>query len=150
MNRIVTMMAAALVLLAGCNRHENADATHNEAAGVADAGKAADNGPAASAAAATDPGKNGAAAVATADTGVNNRWLVGRWTDNGDCKGAIELLDGGVFRNDDGSQGQWALDDNRLVLSANGNQIAMIVERTNSDVMTLTYNDGSIGRSTRC
>lgn len=105
-------------------------------------------------------GLNGAAggkdpAVATAGvipSGVTfpPELLVGRWTDDGNCKLAVEIRSDGMFESADGVVGNWALEGDVLTVSAGDATSAMRLRAIDADTVETINADGSIGRSTRC
>ena len=115
-----------LLLLAGCNR-------------------------AAVPAGGSDRGANGSAAAgASAATApaLDRAFMVGRWTDNGDCGNATEFGENGQFQTAFGASGQWSLAGDRLTLAgAQTLTMQVVVDQGTVDIVNP---DGSRGRSTRC
>ncbi|MEA3045203.1 MAG: hypothetical protein QOH47_3041 [Sphingomonadales bacterium] len=152
MKGIAILAAAALVTLAGCDRLRGGGAAANNSIGApanAAAGNQAAEG------AGGKPAEGGAAVpAASAGPGQLDRdFLVGRWTDDGDCSAggdtAIEFTRDGRFIAANGGTGLWNLDGDELTMS--GSQTAtirlVVIDR---DTMTVVNSDGSLGRSTRC
>jgi hypothetical protein len=147
---------AALLALAGCNRGTSAGAAANGAAGNgAAAAKPADGGAANQAAPQTaDAGKlnEGGGAIPAVSSGavqLDRTYIMGRWTDDGDCDKPTEFSQDGRFINPDGTNGLWNLDGNRLTLT--GNQtITFRLVPIDQNTITIVHEDGSLGRSTRC
>lgn len=92
----------------------------------------------------------GAPPAATPATPTLDRaFLVGRWTDTGDCSNSTEFSDNGEFRTSAGASGQWSLAGDRLTLSGAQTftaQVVVVDQRT----ISIVNPDGSTGRSTRC
>lgn len=76
-------------------------------------------------------------------------YLVGRWTDDGDCGNAIEFSPDGDFVTGDGGRGRWRLEDDVMTMSALQTARIQIVPIAR-DIMIVVNADGSLGRSTRC
>jgi hypothetical protein len=145
----LTAAAAAIASLTACdalglNRNQNAGGNSSNAVvpsnttsnGTADAGKDPAAGPAAGTAAAPFTGE------------VTPAFLVGRWTDTGDCTKTIEFLSDGRFTTAAGN-GMWTLNGDRLTFQGSSTVSAQIAA-PNQDTIMLTHADGSVGRSTRC
>jgi hypothetical protein len=111
------IVAVSLVALAGCGGsapevNGNQEETGNQAqvnevipsneAAAADGAPKADN----------------AAAAATSDT-LDRTFLVGRWSETGDCADATEFRADGSFVFPWGTGGTWQLEGDRLTLSTN-------------------------------
>ncbi len=146
---------AALLALAGCNRGMNATTSANNAAGNAAAARPAGSlGSNAAAPQTADAGKlnEGGGAIPATSSGtvrLDRTYMMGRWTDDGDCSKAIEFTQDGRFITASGAGGLWDLDGDRLTMT--GNQTATIrVRPIDQNVMTVINQDGSLGRSTRC
>ena len=80
---------------------------------------------------------------------VTPAFLVGRWTDTGDCSNAVDFFADGRFRTTDGAEGRWTLQGTQLSFIGNSTVTAQ-VRATSRDAITLTHPDGSVGASTRC
>jgi hypothetical protein len=80
---------------------------------------------------------------------VTHGFLVGRWTDNGDCSDNVEFFADGRFLTSKGAAGRWALDGDRLSF-VGASTVTARVAATSRDAITLTHDDGSVGGSTRC
>ena len=148
----MTAAAAAVASLTACdalglNRNQNAgggNSTNTVAPsntvsnGTADAGG-------------KDPGAGPAttpAASAPFTGEVTPAFLVGRWTDTGDCTKTIEFRSDGTFTTA-GGNGMWTLNGDRLTFQGSSTVSAQIAA-PNEDTIMLTHADGSVGRSTRC
>lgn len=127
MKAIGTAAALLVLVLAGCNRSAVPAGGGNQSANSA-----------ASAGAST-----GAAPA------LDRAFMVGRWTDNGDCGNATEFGQNGQFQTSSGMGGLWSLEGDRLTLT--GDQTltmqVVVVDRTTVEIVNP---DGSRGRSTRC
>jgi len=156
MRAIATLSAAAALLaLTACERLGigGGDAANASANGSANASADADKDPAANQAAGAGLGSKdpavGAAPAAAGGAALDRNYIVGRWTDNGDCSVAVEFGMDGRFTANTGAGGLWNLDGDRLTMS--GNQTATIrIVPIDQDTMTVVNSDGSLGRSTRC
>jgi len=127
--------AAALLVLAGCNPAA-APAGGNQSANGA---TATSNG---------SGGQTTGNAVSAAPA-LDRAYLVGRWTDNGDCSNATEFAESGQFQTSGGAGGSWSLAGDRLTL-AGGQTIVMQVVVIDQNTINIVNPDSSVGRSTRC
>lgn len=90
------------------------------------------------------------AAVAQAGPQVDRAFLLGRWTDNGNCAGEwVEFYADGRFATNAGAGGTWTLRSGQLTFIGQ-RTIAAQVRATDRNTITLTHPDGSVGGSTRC
>jgi|GEM_PF-2528314 len=80
---------------------------------------------------------------------VTPGFLIGRWTDNGDCADAVDFFADGRFRTTAGAEGRWNLQGGQLSFIGNSTVTAQ-VRATSRDAITLTHADGTVGASTRC
>ena len=135
MTRIGT--AAALLVLVGCNPPS---ATAN---GSGNGGQAAGN----AASGASAPAPTGAA-TGTAPT-LDRAFLIGRWTDNGDCSNSTEFSQSGQFQTSSGAGGLWTLAGDQLTLTGSQTMRMQIVV-IDQNTINIVNPDGSVGRSTRC
>ncbi|HYG30625.1 MAG TPA: hypothetical protein VD887_10470 [Allosphingosinicella sp.] len=79
---------------------------------------------------------------------VTSEFLLGFWTDDGDCANVIEFRPDGTFRTG-GETGLWILTGDRLTFQ--GTQpVSARLEAPNENTLVLIHPDGSTGRSTRC
>jgi hypothetical protein len=142
--------ATALLALAGCNQPGgggNASNSASNAVGNASGGKdGAGNG---SAEAAGGKDTAGATPAGSGIPTLDRSFLVGRWSDKGDCSDAIEFTQDGRFLTASGGGGLWNLDGDRLTMTGNATATIRITP-VNNDTMTVINVDGSLGRSTRC
>ena len=80
---------------------------------------------------------------------VTPSFLVGRWTDTGDCTNAVDFFADGTFRTTSNATGRWTLQGNRLSFIGD-RTIRTTIRATSRDAITLTHDDGAVGGSTRC
>jgi len=81
---------------------------------------------------------------------IDQTYLVGRWTDDGDCSRAYEFTADGRFIAADGGVGGWSLDGDRLTASGPGGSATLRVAPIDRNTMSATSPDGRSGTSTRC
>ena len=146
--------AAALLALTACERLGigGGDAANASANGSANASADADKDPAANQAAAAAGSKDpavGAVPAAAGGAALDRNYIVGRWTDNGDCSVAVEFGMDGRFTANTGAGGLWNLDGDRLTMSGSETLTLQIVP-IDQNTMNVVNPDGSLGRSTRC
>jgi hypothetical protein len=157
----MTILAAgaAMLGLAGCNmtgRSANVTANAANDSNAAAAAKPAESASAANQAApaqTADAGKltAGGGAVPASSSGIrlDRTYLLGRWTDDGNCDKAMSFNPDGSFTNASGGTGLWNLDGSRLTLS--GNQtVGFRVVPIDQNTINIVQDDGSLGHSTRC
>ena len=92
-------------------------------------------------------GKPGTAAPAR--IAIDRAFLIGRWTDDGDCAHAVRLLADGAFVTHEGARGHWRLQGSRLTLSGRSTMVLRLVP-LDRDTIRVINPDGSSGRATRC
>jgi len=80
---------------------------------------------------------------------VTPAFLLGRWTDDGDCTNTVEFLSDGRFVTSEGAVGRWWLSGGRITFQGNSTITAAIRADSASRII-LTHDDGSVGESTRC
>jgi hypothetical protein len=141
---------AALVTLAGCDRLRGGGGA-NTSANAATPAPAAGN-QAQGADAGGKPADGGGAIPASSTGGpvqLDRTFVMGRWTDDGDCSNAIEFTQDGRFITAEGGTGLWNLERDELTMT--GQQTATIrISPIDQNTMTVINADGSLGRSTRC
>jgi hypothetical protein len=93
-----------------------------------------------------DPGAIPAAAPGPIQPGL----LVGRWSDDGNCKQEFEFLADGTFRTFDGVEGGWALNGDTLTLTGPGDPLQVTLRALDADRLVVVNADGSSGDSIRC
>ena len=94
-----------------------------------------------------DPSAGATPAGASA---IDPQLLVGRWTDDGDCKRDIEFRPDGTFLSYTGGEGSWALSGDVLTLSGANGSFELRLQSLDDDTMTTLNAQGAVGRSTRC
>ena len=79
---------------------------------------------------------------------LDRDYIVGRWTNSGDCADAIEFRADGGMVGPFGEDARWELRGDRLFMVGNPDplRIAVVDERT----MTTTGPSGNTRRATRC
>lgn len=87
----------------------------------------------------------GAARVA-----VDRDFLIGSWSDAGDCNTAVVFVGDGTFATADGDQGLWALEGNALILTGAAGTRTVTIIPIDRDTMDVVGEDGAHDRSTRC
>jgi len=103
---------------------------------------------------ATAPADSNAAASAPAAAPsppvMNADYLVGRWTDEGNCDAAHEFTADGRFIAADGGSGTWVLEGDQLTASGPGGSATVRVAAIDQNTMSGATPDGQTGTSTRC
>jgi hypothetical protein len=78
-------------------------------------------------------------------------FLVGRWTDTGDCARYVVFRSDGTFRSYAGGEGTWRLVRDRLALTARGGSpTALRATVLSQSRIAIVNPDGSRGVSERC
>ena len=90
-------------------------------------------------------GEGGAAQVA-----VDPNFLIGTWSDAGDCTATVAFAADGAYATDDGAEGQWNLSGDRLTLSGEGGATTLTIIPIDRNTMEVVGEDGAHDRSTRC
>lgn len=81
---------------------------------------------------------------------LDQNYLAGRWTDEGDCNRAYEFTADGRVIAADGSVGMWSLDGDELTASGPNGSVNMRIAPIDRNTMSVTNADGQSGASTRC
>ncbi|MEA3015444.1 MAG: hypothetical protein QOI38_166 [Sphingomonadales bacterium] len=89
-----------------------------------------------------------AAAVLAMSRPFDRAFLLGRWTDTGDCNEIIQFLPDGRFIVPTGS-GRWRLNGEQLSFIG-GTTITARARAVGRDRILLIHQDGTIGQSLRC
>ena len=118
--------------------------THVRAATVASLLAFALSGPAAHAQFAQNDGG------ATARAPVDRNFLIGTWSDAGDCSTTVAFTADGGYATADGLQGQWSLAGDRLTLQGEAGSATLTIIPIDRNTMEVIGEDGSHERSTRC
>ena len=78
-------------------------------------------------------------------------FLIGSWGDNGDCKAPVILNGDGTFvMAATGAQGQWQLNENRLIMAGQGGIFELRLTFMDQSTLQITNPDNSVGYSQRC
>lgn len=81
---------------------------------------------------------------------VNRDFLIGSWSDAGDCSVTVAFVADGTFATADGDQGVWSLSGDSLTLTgAAGTRIVTIIP-IDRDTMEVVGENGAHDRTTRC
>jgi hypothetical protein len=167
MRRQTLLAATALFGLAACDKipflqgdkvEANGSVAATEAAGNAsaaaippDAGITSSRSLAGLAAGNANGGKDpGVAIEAGARQGIIDPRLVGRWSDSGDCKDAVELRADGSFRTHNNLGGSWQVEGDDLVFSGNGTEVRLRLDSVEPNRIVNTDAQGNTGQTTRC
>ena len=168
MRQATILAAAALLALAGCDRLGLGSGGEATVSGNIDNGTSVPAVPAAPAASPADAGvttsrsfagfngnsgggKDPAAAVpAGAPGGARPELLVGRWSDDGDCKRDVEFRRDGTFRSYTGGEGTWALAGDVLTMTGGAGTFRLRLQSVAPDAMVTVNEQGTVGRSARC
>ena len=90
--------------------------------------------------------ENGAAARVA----VDRDFLIGAWSDAGDCNTAVAFTADGGYATADGLHGQWSLAGDRLTLQGEAGSATLTIIPIDRNTMETISEDGSRDRSTRC
>jgi len=149
-----TIAAAALLALTACDQLGiGGGVAVNEAANASANAAGKDDGGGNSAEAGTggiggkDPA--GATQASAGGTTLDRAYIAGLWTDTGDCTAAVEFNIDGRFVANNGNEGLWNLQGDRLTMTGASTTTLQIVP-IDHDTMNVVNPDGSLGRSTRC
>lgn len=91
----------------------------------------------------------GAAATAPR-AAVDRNFLIGSWSDAGDCSTTVAFLADGGYATADGAEGQWSLIGETLTLSGEAGATTLTIIPIDRNTMEVIGADGSHDRSTRC
>jgi len=92
----------------------------------------------------TAPG-SGAAAIA-----IDRDYLIGSWSDAGDCTVAVAFVADGTFASADGDAGLWSLSGDALTLTGAAGSRTVTIIPIDRDTMEVVGENGAHDRSTRC
>jgi hypothetical protein len=81
---------------------------------------------------------------------LDRDFLVGRWSDDGNCASTSEFFADGRWTAANGGTGNWSLVGNQLVVTGPSGAASVQVTAVDRNVMALQTPDGTTGRSTRC
>ena len=89
-------------------------------------------------------------APAATHRAVDREFLIGSWSDQGDCTSTVAFTADGGYATADGSEGQWSLTGDRLTLSGEAGATTLTIIPIDRNTMEVIGQDGSHDRSTRC
>lgn len=81
---------------------------------------------------------------------VDRNFLIGTWSDSGDCSTSVAFTADGGYATADGAEGQWSLSGDMLTLSGEAGATTLTIIPIDRDTMEVVGEDGSHDRSTRC
>lgn len=81
---------------------------------------------------------------------VGRDFIIGAWTDSGDCSAAVAFEADGSLITPGGGEGQWELDGDNLVVTGARGETRLHIIAVDQDTMEMIAEDGAHGRSTRC
>lgn len=81
---------------------------------------------------------------------IDRAYLLGRWTDTGNCDNATDFSPDGRFRGFDGTIGIWNVAADRLTVTTAQRTVTMQIVPVDQNRLTVVNADGSLGQSTRC
>ena len=88
--------------------------------------------------------------VATPRANVDRDFLIGTWSNAGDCSTTVAFAADGGYATADGLQGQWTLAGDTLTLQGEAGSSTVTIIPIDRDTMEVVGEDGSHERSTRC
>ncbi|HTU09732.1 MAG TPA: hypothetical protein VMG08_02440 [Allosphingosinicella sp.] len=77
-------------------------------------------------------------------------FLIGTWSDAGDCTTTVVFTPDGGYATADGLQGEWSLSGYVLTLSGEAGATRLTIVPIDRNTMEVIGEDGSHERSTRC
>ena len=137
-----SLTIASLLALAACGStaaNDSVDAGNAATANVAD--------PAANQAK-PDEATNSATATPAAGAALTQEYIVGRWTDSGNCADAIEFRADGAMVGPFGQDARWELRGSDLYMVGNPDPLRMTV--VDQRTMEMVRPSGDRRRATRC
>ena len=81
---------------------------------------------------------------------VDRAFLIGTWSDQGDCSTTVAFTADGGYATADGAEGEWSLAGDRLTLSGEAGATTLTIIPIDRDTMEVIGEDGAHDRSTRC
>ena len=81
---------------------------------------------------------------------VDRQFLIGSWSDTGDCSTTVAFTADGGYATADGAEGQWSLAGDTLTLSGEAGATRLTIIPIDRNTMEVIGEDGSHDRSTRC
>ena len=94
------------------------------------------------------PGLNGD--VSTQAVAVDRNFIIGTWSNSGDCSTTVAFTADGGYATADGLEGQWSLTGDTLTLSGEAGATSLTIVPIDRNTMEVIGEDGSHDRSTRC
>jgi hypothetical protein len=85
-----------------------------------------------------------------AHVAVDRDFLIGTWSDTGDCSTTVAFTADGGYATADGAEGQWSLSGDTLTLSGEAGATRLTIVPIDRNTMEVIGEDGSHDRSTRC
>lgn len=96
------------------------------------------------------PGTNSGTGPGAIHAPVDRNFLIGSWSDQGDCAIAVAFVADGTFATAEGDGGVWNLDGDALTLTGAGGTRTVTIIPIDRDTMEVVGADGAHDRSTRC
>lgn len=90
------------------------------------------------------------AAAPAGPPALDEAYLVGRWSDEGNCNRAYEFTADGHFYAADGGAGNWTLNGNELTASGPGGAASMRIQPIDRNTMSVTAANGQTSNPIRC
>ncbi len=81
---------------------------------------------------------------------LDRDFLIGTWSNEGDCNVTVAFAADGGYATADGLQGQWSLAGDTLTLEGEAGSATMTIIPIDRNTMEVVGEDGSHERSTRC
>ena len=81
---------------------------------------------------------------------VDRNFIIGTWSNSGDCSTSVAFTADGGYATADGLEGQWSLSGDSLTLSGEAGATTLTVIAIDRNTMEVVGEDGSHDRSTRC
>ena len=81
---------------------------------------------------------------------VDRDFLIGSWTDGGDCSTTVAFVGDGTFATADGDQGVWSLSGDTLTLTGAAGSRSVTIIPIDRDTMEVVGENGAHDRTTRC
>jgi hypothetical protein len=85
-----------------------------------------------------------------ASDAIGRDFIIGAWTDSGDCAAAVAFEADGSLITPGGDEGQWELVGDNLVVTGARGETRLHIIPLDQDTMEMVAEDGAHGRSTRC
>lgn len=88
--------------------------------------------------------------IAAPRVSVDRDFLIGTWSNAGDCTTTVAFGADGGYATADGLQGQWSLAGDTLTLEGEAGSSRLTIIPIDRNTMEVVGEDGSHERSTRC